>query len=654
MISDLIEKNEKIPTLFETNTLPYGPEMNARRKVFLKFFILLWTIGLIPSLINWFTSLDVPPVLTATGLGFLIPGGGFLALGTVHGIIVGLLIFGAFYLAGLETYFLFGDFILPTALWLLGASGGLLAGKNPPLWEPLGPLVTIGFTAVVTCYFSLRVRGIISFLKNSRRKRLATFEESINRVESKLSREIESDERELSEESVRASRYLYDLCLSGQGWRYFDRMYLPSLAGLYYQFSYVGYQFMTLQCKYMPNFHGYLSEAQRFLIESYTKPRICQYWKWLSLAGYQTWNPDPAKHGNVMLTGWAFALIAGYEANTGDLRYSEPGALKFKPWYHFDKTYDHSTTEIIESFEHQFATEPSTLIPCEPRLQFPVCNSYAMAAMLVYDRFHHTNHTEKIYDKFIRALSEEFVEMNGDVAMKRYQLTGMRIDRMMNPIGSTFGNVAIAQAYNPIYPGLAKRSYAFVRDEMLEIRDGVACLKGIDWNKMLDMGTQTYNPGGVIAMLLINALEFGDYEMAEALRNTEKKFLVPSKLRFKYKGVSVVGMATLAAARWSRKDEWKDTILKGPPAAAYTGPLLADCSYPGVLVAKAFSHGKDLEMVLYNGTEKKEQKLSLERLDKDRFYLVRETGQKIHADSQGKAVLDCMLDGRTPVTLIPA
>jgi hypothetical protein len=355
-----------------------------------------------------------------------------------------------------------------------------------------------------------------------------------------------------------------------------------------------------------------------------------------------------------MLAGWAYALIAGYEANTGDSRYNQGEGLGFRPFYRRDKTYHHRTADIIASFERQIATETAALIPCEPRLQFPICNSYAMVAMMAYDRFHHTSHTAQIYDRFIDSIKQEFIEMNGDIAMQRYQMTGLRITRAMSAMGSSFGNSVVAQAYNPIYPGLARRCYAIVRDEILEIRDGMASLKGVDWEKMLDVGTQVFSPGAMIASMQIVALEFGDYEMAEALRRAEEKYLIPSKLRFKYKNVSVCGMANFAAARWNRKNDWRDTILQGPPAAAYSGPLLEGCSYPDVLVAKAFSHGEDLALVLYNGTDKTDHTLRVERLQKDRTYTILETGRKIRADEAGTATLDCRIAGRTPLTLIPA
>ncbi|MDR2608669.1 MAG: hypothetical protein LBC57_09785 [Treponema sp.] len=653
MLSELIAKYNRIPSLDETNTQPYGPVMGKHRRRTLCIYGLLCIIGLLPALLSWFTPLEIPPKLIASGAGLLVPGGGFLAQGTFHGIFHGLLVLGIFMLAGLETYFLFGDLVLPTLIWLFGIWGGTQVSGSIPAW---GPLISVAAAAIPVAYCRIKIHGMIVHFKTVREQRLKTIDASIQRVEALCSKAPESEERELTQEALQASRYLYDLCLSGQGLRYFDNMLFPSLSGLYYQFSNVGYSLMTLQCKYLPNFHGYLDEAQRFLIESYTLPRICAYWKWEALAGYGRWQPDPVIRGNIMLAGWAYALIAGYEANTGDMRYDRPEGLRFRPFKHLNKTYGHSTSEIIESFERQLLTEPATLIPCEPRLQFPICNSYAIVAMMSYDRIHHTNHTERIYEKFINAIREEFCEMNGDMAIQRFQLTGLRVARMMSARGSSFGNMIIAQAYNPIYPGLARRCYSIVRDELVTIgEDGLAYFKGgIPWDKMLDMGTQTYSPGSAIGGLEIAAQEFGDYELVEALRKTEEKYLIPSRLRFKFKGVSVCGMTGLAASRWNRKNDWQDTILKGPPEAAYTGPALTGCSYPEVLVAKAFSHGEDLELVLYNGTENKNQTIGIERLQKDRIYTVKETGLKIRSDTAGKASIDCNLDGRTQLTLIPA
>jgi hypothetical protein len=94
--------------------------------------------------------------------------------------------------------------------------------------------------------------------------------------------------------------------------------------------------------------------------------------------------------------------------------------------------------------------------------------------------------------------------------------------------------------------------------------------------------------------------------------------------------------------------------VKGPPASALSGPILEDATYPDVLVAKAFSHGDDLELVLYPGNGDGVQNLGLERLRPNATYTV--TGGvegQLVAGSDGRARLNVRLSGRTAVYLVP-
>jgi hypothetical protein len=648
-VFSMVNGKQTVPSLDATCASAYGPVFARIRRKVLVIYALLCLIAIVPSILRIF--FDFSPKIAAIFLGLLVPGGGFFAAASPLSIALGALTVLVFFTVAFKTLDLFGDMLGVAAVWIAGILGGLLSNAQTPLWAPALPIAA---ACITWGYWALRVRKQLRFFRVSRDRRLTTIDAMIGKIEASGAPNQENVGRELSREAVEASRYLFDLCLNGKGYDNFDRHFFPSLAAYRYQLSYVGYALMTLQCKYTPNFHGYLNEAQRFLIDGFTRPETCGYWKWESLLGYWKWNPDPAARGNVMLTGWAAALIAGYEANTGDRYYENPNSLRFKPFKNREKTYNYDLKSIIESFVSQIDSEPTALIPCEPYMQFPICNSYAMAAILAYDRHHGSNYAEKIYEKYINALSEEFCDPNGDMAIRRHMLTGLRFIPKTALTEGDFGNISVAQPYHPVYPGLAKRCYAIVRDEALEIRDGVAYMKKVPWEKVVDMGTHVFSPGLLISQLETTALEFGDYEMANALVEAEKKYLTMSKKRFKYKDVSVCGMANFAASRWNRKDDWLDTILKGPPAAAYTGPLLGSCPYPEVLVAKACSDGKNLELVLYNGTENQKADIIIEGLQKDTKYRVKETGATFMADPSGKAALSCAVNGRTALTVVPA
>jgi hypothetical protein len=647
-VLSMVNSKQTVPSLDETCTLAYGPAFAKIRRKVLIIYTVVCLIAIVPSILGIF--FDFPPQIPAVFLGILVPGGGFFAAASPLSITLGMLTVLLFFTVAFKTLDLLGDMLGVAVIWIAGILGGLLSNTQTPSWAPV---LSVAAACTIWTYWAVRVQKQLHFFRISRERRLKTIDAMIGKIEGLGASNQEKAERELSREAVEASRYLFDLCLEGQGYDNFDKHFFPSLAAYRYQLSYVGYALMTLQCKYTPNFHGYLNKAQRFLIDGFTRYETCGYWKWECLLGYWKWNPDPVVRGNVMLTGWAAALIAGYEANTGDQHYENPNSLRFMPFKNREKTYNYELKSVIEFFVNQINAESTTLIPCEPHMQFPICNSYAIAAILAYDRYHRSNYSEKIYEKYIRALSEEFCDPNGDVAIRRHMLTGLRFIPKTALTGSSFGNISVAQPCHPVYPGLAKRCYAIVRDEVLEIKEGVAYMKEKPWEKVVDMGTHVFSPGLLISLLELTALEFGDYEMANALVAAEKKYLTMSKKRFKYKDVSVCGMANLAAARWNRKNDWYDTILKGPPPTAYTGPLLDSCAYPDVLVAKACSNGENLELVLYNGTENQKADIIITRLKKDTKYCIKETGTEFISDSSGKAVLSCTINGRTALTVVP-
>ncbi len=103
-----------------------------------------------------------------------------------------------------------------------------------------------------------------------------------------------------------------------------------------------------------------------------------------------------------------------------------------------------------------------------------------------------------------------------------------------------------------------------------------------------------------------------------------------------------------------RTGDFRNSFVKGPPKSALAGPILAAATYPDVLVAKAFSRGQDLELVLHNGKAPGPQRLGIERLKAGATYRV--TGAVVPtltADAQGRAALSVQLDGRTAVRLDP-
>ena len=62
------------------------------------------------------------------------------------------------------------------------------------------------------------------------------------------------------------------------------------------------------------------------------------------------------------------------------------------------------------------------------------------------------------------------------------------------------------------------------------------------------------------------------------------------------------------------KDNSRDMVNKGLPEAWKTGPILAEASYPAVIVARAVTDGQALDLVLHAGAEPGPQRLGFARL----------------------------------------
>jgi hypothetical protein len=117
---------------------------------------------------------------------------------------------------------------------------------------------------------------------------------------------------------------------------------------------------------------------------------------------------------------------------------------------------------------------------------------------------------------------------------------------------------------------------------------------------------------------------------------------------------STLNNAALANARFNGTNMFVNTLLHGPPEYTFQGPLLADAPYPEVVVAKAWSSGEDLDLVLWDGDGKGTFYLRIERLNPGARYRWEEgVGGEFVADEKGVAVVGVWVEGRTPVHIKP-
>ena len=619
-----------------------GPVTSARHRRTAMIYAAMCILGMLP------TMLGMSPSLQAAGLGLWIPGGGFLAVG--GWAIVLLVPTLALFALAVFAWFGAGMVIAPVIVWLGSA---LLAGKmaGEQSWF-LAPYFVAAIVAGI---------GIYAYQRQQARKtaELAKLEARKRSIGTAIAEAIDAAapvpamaERELTPDELAAARYGLDRALQPVGqMNGYDKVDQFQTAALRYQINHLGYGLGMLQCMYTPSFHGYLSQAQRNLIELYLDRRIWSYWLWESAWGHLNLSdPDPAAKDNIMLTGWFGIQLCMYMSNTGDRRYADPGSLPFRRNLH--RVFHHDAHTIAQSVAKNFLDSEFCLYPCEPNWVYPICNHYGMTSLKIYDRVFGTKYVPSVLDRWFKNLDAEFTDYSGSIIGLRSSLTGISF-----PFPAA--DALFAGFENCFAPGRAQRMWATARQDLKYIikPDETGAKRLSIPGKGFDFGNYKSGYTGVYATLMDTAREFGDYEIADAaLRALDRDCgRADDGGVLRYSKGSNLSNAMAMRARIHRRDDFRRTIAEGPPEASLRGPILADAKYPEVLVARAFSNSDDLELVLYPGAKPGPQEIRVERLRPGAKYAMRHGSEHgFTADINGTASLSVELHGRTPIHIVPA
>jgi hypothetical protein len=620
---------------------PNGPVTRRRQSRTLLVYLGFCALGALPWLLHW------GPAWCAIGLGFWFPGAGFIAVGGWHLLWLPLTLI--LFALALFAWFGSGNILAPALVWGLSAAGaGVAAGATvTPAALVLVPAVVAALAALTVRY---KRREFARALQR-RAARLAALPRAMAEVEQRAVATPDAATRELSESELAATRFLYDRGLqpveSLDGLEIIEQ-FQP--AALRYQIFDLHYALAHLQCQYAPNFHGYLSQAQRNLIEKVVRPEIWGYWKWESLWGRFTTDFDPVVKDNIMLTGFYGICLGLYAANTGDQRYAAPGALEFR--LNSGQRYPHDLHSIMQALVRNFENSAYCLYPCEPNWIYTFCNLQGMTALAIYDRLYGTRHVERLRARFVENWREEFTTIDGSVLPIRSSITGLTIPGLIGTSGDTSGSV-LAGA---MLPDIAARMWAQARSEAISFdAQGRLVLKVTGADKM-DPGNYRKGLGMTYTTVLFAAREYGDEEVAQAaLRRLDEEF-EPTREggSLRYRRLSVLANAMLVRARINRRGDWRRTVTQGPQRDALKGPVLAQAEYPAVLVARAFSDGTGLDLTLYPGSGPGTRRLGIERLQPHCRYIIKGVPgcSRAVADAEGRLQLDVVPAGRTAVSIV--
>jgi hypothetical protein len=599
---------------------------------------LLWAAALTPIVFAW------APRWKAAGLGLLFPGAGFLYTSDPVLFVLTLLV-----LPFVVLHFQFRADNVTPAVFLVGTAAAASFRTHTGLWDWALWVVPVALAVSVVAFKVARRR---SFAR-AQARRVARTERLVDRVWAPP-RAVAVPVTELSAEDLAMQRAILDRALQPlDEWEGFDWVQQYSMAAMRYQLCWLQWSLATSQYSHSPAFVGFASEAQRNLIEKMTDRRVWEYWHRENLWGNLDLNPDPIRRDNIMLSGYYALMLGAYASTTGDRRYDEAGCLPFR--WDEKRTFAYDHPAVVDAIVRNH-TNAWSLFPCEPGLNFAGCNVISMLGVVLRDKVDGTDRAAGLLPRFRQSLDEEYTTADGEIVT----IISRRYGYSMRFARSVVGQAGTAFLVRPLAPDVAARLWEVFRDEVIGVDHGRFTFTSFGTERLdkIDLGNNAKSPVTVLAFLSALAREMGDEEAYKAMEAAADEALDPrvrDGARW-YAGASTIGNAMLALGRLGRADGWHDLVARGAPDAWHRGPRLVEVAYPDVLVARAASDGRALELVLHPGAGEGRQRLRVERLDPGRAYRVRGGGPDHDAvgGADGGASFAVDLGGRTEVALVPA
>lgn len=613
-----------------------GPLTAARLRRTRLAYIAMCALGLLLLLAG-------SPGWQAFGVGLWFPGGGFLAAGGWWMLLFPLTL--VLFALALFCWLGAGMVVAPPLVWLGAAAlAGAAAGMS--IWLP-GPVVV----ALVAIGWHLHGRGKrgarLAQQLQRRDQRRAYVPQLMAELAARAAPVPAAGTREMNPEQLAALRYCIDRSLQPAGdWTHYNVIDQFQPAALRYQLNNLGYAIGLAQCHYTPNFHGYMSEAQRGAIDKYLRREVWKYWRLERLWGSFSTRFDPAGVDNIMLTGFFGINVGLYEGNTGDDRYSKPNGLPFK--WDDSLTFQHDFHSIARSIADNMDRTDLSLYPCEPNWVYTPCNFRGLTSLALHDRIHGTRLLAERLPRFMENLNGEFTLPDGGILTVMSSHTGMAVPM-------PFGEASRALMMNVFDREHARFAWTLAHHDTVKHDDGRVEI--VLHGRGIDFGNYAKGHAATLAGIIAAAAEMGDGQARQAAIDRLND-LYPPKIEdgVAFYPCSNGTRAFIAQALIAGRDDWRNAMLQGPEPAALSGPLLAAVPYPDVLVAKAVSRGEDLELVLHPGAAAGTFTLMLERLRPNGSYRIEGGDQPaaLVADGEGRAQLTAPVHGRTALHIVPA
>lgn len=212
------------------------------------------------------------PPLRVAGLGLLFPGAGFVAVCTVPSVLAFIVTLAAVPVI-LFMWFGCGGLAFPITLWMCSLLAASFLARDTVL-ESAGTIVTVA-CALATSYVIWRTRIANVEAERRRDERNAFLVDAVKENYANATPAPAPGVREADERSMRFVQWVLEMGLAPQNdFSYHDIIDQFQTSAIRYQLYQGIYELSVFQMNYCPNFHGYLSEAQRNLIDKSMTKRV--------------------------------------------------------------------------------------------------------------------------------------------------------------------------------------------------------------------------------------------------------------------------------------------------------------------------------------------------------------------------------------------
>ena len=232
-------------------------------------YVTLYLIGL------YLNQSAKSPALRAAALGLLFPGAGLTAVASVPSLAIFVLSTCAIPLV-LFAWFGCGGIIFPIALWTGTAALSAFLARETVFEGAAYFWGTVCLFAIG--YLTNRVKFANAAASRKRMERNEYLVQAVQENQAKAMTSIAPGSRELDLKTLRFVQWWIELGLSGfNDWTYHDVIDQFQTSALRYQLYETVYCLGLYQCHYAPNFHGYLSEAQKNAIYKSCTKKVMKY-----------------------------------------------------------------------------------------------------------------------------------------------------------------------------------------------------------------------------------------------------------------------------------------------------------------------------------------------------------------------------------------